>query len=184
MLGWIVKRRLDAFARSFNYDTSYMSEMYDTSPRAFWKFSKVATLSQHREDVPKEAWYAAKIVATVAEDCGPCAQLVVDMAARAGVSGPALRAIVNQDERAMPPDAALGYSFAKAVLARDLAESDRLRAQVETRWGRRAVVSLALAIASSRVFPAVKYALGHGRACSRIRVEGVDIPVAKQAMHA
>lgn len=184
MLGWIVKRRLGAFARSFDYDTSYMSEMYDASPRAFWKFSKVATLSQHRENVPKEAWYAAKIVATLAEDCGPCAQLVVDMAARAGVSAPALRAIVNQDERAMPPEAALGYSFAKAVLARDLAESDRLRAQVEARWGRRAVVTLALAIASSRVFPAVKYALGHGRACSMVRVEGVDVPVARQAMHA
>jgi hypothetical protein len=184
MLGWIVKRRLSAFARSFNYDTTYMNQMYDASPRAFWKFSKVATLSQHREDVPKEAWYAAKIVATLAEDCGPCAQLVVDMAARAGVSATALRAIVNQDERAMPPDAALGYTFARAVLARDLAESDRLRAEVEQRWGPRAVVSLALAIASSRMFPAVKYALGHGRACPKIRVEGVDVPVAGQAMHA
>jgi hypothetical protein len=184
MLGWIVKRRLNTFTRSFNYDTSYMSEMYDASPRAFWKFSKVATLSQHREDVPKEAWYAAKIVATLAEDCGPCAQLVIDMAARAGVSGPAHRAIVNQDERAMPPDAAQGYTFARAVLARDLAGSDRLRAQAETRWGHRALVSLALAIASSRVFPAVKYALGHGRACSKIRIEGVDVPLARQAMHA
>jgi len=184
MLGWIVKRRLGAFARSFNYDTSYLSELYDASPRAFWKFSKVATLSQHREDVPKEAWYAARIVATLAEDCGPCAQLVVDMAAHAGVSAPALRAIVNQDERAMPPDAAVGYSFAKAVLARDLAESDRLRGQVETRWGPRAVVTLALAIASSRVFPTVKYALGHGRACSKIRIEGVDVPLVRQAMHA
>jgi hypothetical protein len=84
----------------------------------------------------------------------------------------------------MPPDAALGYSFARAVLARDLAESDRLRAQLETRWGPRAVVSLALAIASSRVFPAVKYALGHGRACSKIRVEGVDVPVVGRAIHA
>jgi hypothetical protein len=84
----------------------------------------------------------------------------------------------------MSPDAALGFAFAKAVLHRDLAESDRLRGEVESRWGKRAVVSLALVIAATRVFPAVKYGLGHGRACSRVRVAGTDVSVVKEATHA
>lgn len=184
MLGWLVKRRLAAFERAFDYDASYMQEMYDVSPRAFWKFSRITTLAQLREDLPKEAWYAAKIVAALAEDCGPCTQLTVTMAERAGVSTETLRAILGEDQRAMSQDAALGFTFAKAVRNRDLAESDRLRGEVVARWGRRALVSLALAIASTRVFPAVKYALGHARTCSRVRVAGADIPVVREATHA
>ncbi|HYL68937.1 MAG TPA: hypothetical protein VEX69_07220 [Candidatus Limnocylindria bacterium] len=184
MLGWIVKRRLAAFERAFGYDASYMQEMYDVSPRAFWKYSRVATLSQHHEDVPKEAWHAAKIVVALAEDCGPCTQLAVTMAERAGVSSETLRAILAEDSRVMSSDAALGFTFAKAVLHRDLAESDRLRGEIVARWGRRALVSLALAIAATRIFPAVKYALGHARACSRIRVAGTDVSVVREASHA
>jgi len=184
MFGWIVKRRLDSFSRSFNYDTSYLRALYDLNPRSFWKFSRVATLAHDRGDVPREAWYAATIAATIAEDCGPCTQLIVTMAERAAVSPSDLRACVADDPPAMTADAALGYTFAKAVLARDMAESDRLRAEIELRWGKKAVVSLALGIAASRTFPTVKYAMGYARACSRIRVAGTDLPVAKQAMHA
>jgi hypothetical protein len=170
MLGWLVKKKLAAFEKDFGYDASYMREMYEVSPKAFWKYSKITGMSSLREDVSKEAWYAAKIVTTLAEDCGPCAQLVVTMAERDGVSADALRAILAGDSAAMPSDAALGFSFAKAVLRRDIEESDRLRADVVARWGKKAVVSLALAIASARVFPAVKYALGHGHSCSRIQI--------------
>jgi hypothetical protein len=78
----------------------------------------------------------------------------------------------------------LGFSFANAVLNRDLAESNRKLAEVEARSGKRAVVLLALVSAATRMFPAVKYALGHGRACSRVRVAGAEVPVAREAMHA
>ena len=38
------------------------------------------------------------------------------------------------------------------------------------RWGRRALVSLAFAITAARIYPTVKYALGHGKACMRVVV--------------
>lgn len=178
MLGWLIRRRLNAFARDFNYNVSYMQEMYDVSPRAFFRFSKILGISSHREDVPKEAWFAAKLVATLSEDCGPCTQLVVTMAEREGVSAEAIRSVLAGNEGEMPPDASLGFRFGRAVLQRDIAESDRLRGEIVSRWGKRAVVSLALTIASSRVYPAVKYALGHGHACTRVSVAGSEI-----AMH-
>jgi AhpD family alkylhydroperoxidase len=175
MLGWLVKKKIGAFEKDFGYDAGYLREMYEVSPRAFWKFSKITEMSEVREGVSKEAWYAAKIVATLTEDCGPCAQLVVQMAERAGVSTVALRAILAGDAAKMPTDAALGFNFAKAVLRRDIEESDRLRAEIVSRWGRKAVVSLALAIATSRVYPAVKYAMGHGHSCTRILVAAENI---------
>lgn len=184
MLGWLVKKRIAAFEKEFDYDMEYARDMYAASPRAFWKFSKILGLSEHREDVPVEAWYAAKIAATLAEDCGPCTQLVVTMAERAGMKPETLRAIVTGNEAAMPEDAALGWKFARSVLARDIAESDRLREKVVDRWGPRALVSLALTIASSRVYPAVKYGLGHGRACVRVRVGGAETAVRGEGLAA
>ena len=106
------------------------------------------------------------------------------MAERAGVKPEALRAIVTGNEAAMPEDAALGWRFAKSVLARDIAESDRLREKIIDRWGRRALVSLALTIATSRVYPALKYGLGHGHACVRLQIGGAQLPVRPEAQAA
>jgi alkylhydroperoxidase family enzyme len=177
MLRWFVRRRLAAFERDFDYDMSYMRDIYDASLRAFFRFSKILGISSYREDAPKEAWYAAKLAATLTEDCGPCTQLVVKMAERDGMSSAAIRAILAGDESAMPPDAALGFHFARAVLRRDIAESDRLRREVVTRWGKKALVSLALTIASSRVYPGVKYALGYGHACTKVSLAGTEVAV-------
>lgn len=182
MLGWLVKKRLDAYERNFDYDTSYLRDIYSASPRAFWRFSKFLGLSTYREGVPYDAWFAAKLVGTLAEDCGPCTQLVVTMAERAGVKGATLRAILAGDEAAMSADAALGYRFSRAVLSRDVALGDRLREEIISRWGQKAVISLAFSLASSRVFPAVKYALGHGKACVRVRVAGADAPLRREEL--
>lgn len=177
MLGWFVKRRLSAYERDFNYDAGYMREMFDISPRAFFRFSKIVGISSYRENAPKAAWYAAKLVATLTEDCGPCTQLVITMAERDGVDPACLRAVVSGDEPGMPNDAALAYKFARAVLSRDIAKSDQLRSEIVSLWGKKAVVSLALAIAASRVYPCLKYALGHGHACTQVRVGGSDMPI-------
>jgi hypothetical protein len=181
MLGWLVRWRLAKVEREFDYDLSYARDIYDASPRAFFRFSRIFGLAQHREDVPREAWFAAKIAATLAEDCGPCTQLVVTMAEREGVSTATLRAVLAGDETGMSPDASLGFRFARAVLERDIGEGDQLRSEVVSLWGRKGLVSLALAVAASRVFPTVKYALGHGHACARVRVAGADTQVRRQA---
>jgi hypothetical protein len=181
MLGWLVRRQTAKFEREFDYDMAYARDIYDASPRAFFKFSRISAIAAHRERVPAEAWYAAKITAALAEDCGPCTQLVVTMAEREGVSPATLRSILAADESQMPPDAALGFRFARCVLKRDIAQSEHLRTEVVARWGQKGLVSLALAIAASRVFPTVKYALGHGRACERVRVTGTETEINRQA---
>lgn len=99
------------------------------------------------------------------------------MAERSGVSPGAIRAVLAADEKAMSPDVALGFRFARGVLARDINESDHHRAEILKRWGPRGLVSLAFTISASRVFPTVKYALGHGRACTQVRVAGADAPL-------
>jgi hypothetical protein len=119
MIRWFLNRQMKAYEREFNYDMGYARDILDTGLGAFWTFSRILSISSYRKEAPLDAWYAAKIAATIAADCGPCTQLVVDMAALDGVSTTNLRAILANDEQGMTPDAALGASRAGVPSAPD-----------------------------------------------------------------
>jgi hypothetical protein len=81
--------------------------MLEISAKGFMRFARVMEISQYNEDAPMDAWYAAKLAATVAEDCGPCTQLVVRMAEQGGVNASLLKGIIAGDEQLMSADAVL-----------------------------------------------------------------------------
>jgi alkylhydroperoxidase family enzyme len=176
MLRWLIGRRIAAFEREYDYDMGYARDILAAGVTAFRRFAPALKMTDHNDGVPRDAFAAAKLAATLAEDCGPCVQLVSDLAAQEGVSPAVLRAVLTGDLAAMGDEAALAYRFAQAVLARDI-EAETHRAEIERRWGKRAVVSLALAIAGSRIYPTLKYALGHGQACARVRVGDMETEV-------
>jgi len=128
-----------------------------------------------RTAVPAEALAAVGIAGTLAEDCGPCTQIGVDMAAAGGVDPKILRAILSGDEAAMGETAALAWRFARASLARDLETVDPLRDEIVRRWGDKALVAISLTLMTSRMYPTLKYALGYGKACSKVVVAGTAI---------
>jgi hypothetical protein len=140
-------------------------------------------MGEYRRDVPLEAWFAAKLIGTLAEDCGPCTRLVVRIAERQGVQTSVLRNLIAGKADDLPEDARTGYCFAQATLAHD-PDAGRLREKVIKQWGRRALVSLALAVTTARVYPTLKYSLGHALACSRIRVGDTDVPVRRTTKEA
>jgi alkylhydroperoxidase family enzyme len=119
----------------------------------------------------------------MAEDCGPCTQLGIDMAQRQGVDPEILRAVVARDFPAMPDDVALAVRFAEASL-RHAPEADDLREEALRRFGKRGLVSLAFAMTAGRLYPTVKYALGHGRACMRLTIGDETRPVLRELTRA
>lgn len=169
MLKWFLHRKLRAFERAHRYDASYMHELLDTDPLAFVKFARATKLSTYRKDISYQVYSGAALTSSIAADCGPCTQLGVGFALAAGVPAPTIAAIIEGDLTAMPTEVALAVRFARAVLARDPAV-DALREEVVQRWGQRAVLSLAYAVMAAQLYPALKYALGHGRACTRVVV--------------
>ena len=174
MIKWALRRAIGKFEKQWNYDAAYMRDLIDASPRAAWLFSRAAALGQYRRDIPIQAWCAAGLTAIRHEDCGPCTQLGVTMAERSGVSPAVLRALLADDVAAMPADVALVWKFTRATLAHD-PSADEYREAILKRWGRRALVSLAFAITAAKIYPTVKYALGHGKACMRVVVGGTPV---------
>lgn len=44
------------------------------------------------------------------------------------------------------------------------------------RWGPGGLVDIGMTLTTARMYPTLKYALGHGRACSRVMVAGQPAP--------
>jgi hypothetical protein len=56
-------------------------------------------------------------------------------------------------------------------------EADDLREEVVRQFGKRGLIALAFAMLSARMYPTLKYALGYGRACTRLVIGGETLPV-------
>ena len=175
MLKRFIATRIATFERRYGYDMSYARMILNTRLRAFLRFAELTKISAYHDGIALDAWYAAKLAATLHEDCGPCTQLVIRMAQEAGVAPDVLRAILAREFAALGPDVALALRYAEAVLCHAPA-LESLRAEVQRRWGERGLVSLAFGIASSRMFPTLKVALGFAHSCSVLEVNGEQAP--------
>jgi hypothetical protein len=180
MLSWIARRSLRTMSERYAYDTSYLEMMLKQSPSAFIKFAAVMMAARHRQVVPVEASFAAKLLGALAEDCGPCTQLVVDMALEAGMPKEQIEAVLRRNPRPMTEETMLAFRFADAIAHRS-ADDDEPRDAVRARWGEKGVIDLTLALQMGRMFPMVKAGLGYAKECRRVSVGGHEVDVIKQA---
>ena len=108
-------------------------------------------------------------MATRHEDCGTCVQIAVNQARKAGLPAELLRAVLDGKLDALPEELRDAYRFAEAVLAAN-GEEDAWRERIRLRYGDEGLIEMALAIASCRVFPITKRALGYAVSCSKVAV--------------
>lgn len=180
MLRYFAQRALDVFSTRYEYDVSYMRAMLETSPKAFARLFDITKAATHREAAPLEAYYAAKLVGAMVEDCGPCTQLVVNMARQARVAPAQIEAVLQRNSAVMTPDAALGFRFAEAIAYR-LRGEDEARDAVRAQWGDKGLIDLTFALQIGRVFPMLKAGLGYAQTCQRVRVGQKPVDVIKRA---
>ncbi len=178
MFGWLYHRMIARMERRYGYDATYLHEVIDAAPEAARRFGRMQTAGKWRGDLPLEAFHAAALGGALHEDCGPCVQIVTDMALEAGVDA-ALIADLLRGEAAGTP-ARLALDYARALLAGDH-NLDALRGEAVDRWGQTGLIALTLTAMTARNFPVLKRAMGHARECRRISVAGDQVPVLAKA---
>jgi hypothetical protein len=94
------------------------------------------------------------------------------MALEAGARPQVVRAVLTGDPAAMGEDAGLVWRFCQASLARDMLAADPLRDEIVRRWGDAGLTAIGLSLTVGRMYPTLKYALGYGKACSKVTVAG------------
>jgi alkylhydroperoxidase family enzyme len=142
--------------------------MLEHAPGAMLAFSTVQAWTDRHRALPAEAYYVAKIAAYREEDCGTCLQIAVNLARHAGVDRDLVRIAAQGRDELLSPELRELYRFAQQQANRQ--DDDEIREHLRTRYGDEALVELALAIASSRMFPALKRTLGYAKSCSLVHV--------------
>lgn len=163
MLKKFLHRAIRRFERQNDYDAAYMHAMADSSPALGWRFLGFSRLSQYGKKAPPRMRALAVLAAMRSEDCGPCLQLSVDFALQAGLDSGTARTAVQNPENLSGEDR-LVFDYATAV-SENREDADALRRRVEERFGPDALIELAMAVATARVYPTVKRGMGYAKSC-------------------
>lgn len=172
MLQRLLMKKLDSVERELGGGSGsldYMRQILRASRRAFFAFAKFVPLSRYRHVLPPEPAHVARLVATRDEDCGPCVQIAVNLARKDGLSPDVIAAVLERRPEDLPGPLADVYRFTEAVVeatGQDESYRDRLRA----RYGDEGLVELAFAMATCRVFPITKRALGYATSCAQVEI--------------
>ncbi len=170
MIRTLFNRMLLSMGNRYDYDVGYMQDILKSDLRGFLKYMGFQSMSSHKGNLPPGVLLAARLRAIIRDDCGPCTQLMVNMALEEGVKPEVICALAEKDFDRLPDDLALVARFTELVLDHNL-EADTLRKEILGLWGAEGLIAIAYGISSSRVYPALKYAMGYGKACVRIDVD-------------
>lgn len=153
---------LAAFDRMNPGESAYLHEIAGAPGSAFDKLMHLMPASLHRHAAPADLFHAARIGATLVEDCGPCALTAAQGALADGVA----RDLVNL-LLASTPDAetAAAFAFGQSI-ARQSSDAFDLGDRIEASHGRTVRLELAMTAAIVRSFPAMKRGLGLTKSCS------------------
>lgn len=161
--------QINDFEAHYQYDTTFMRELLESSLQGFETFNNFLPMAHYREKLPLQDFWIAKIAAMQVEDCGECLQLNVKMAQEAGVSRQIVKACL---ENGVGLNEALIdlYEFSRLVAKAQVLDA-RLEQRIAQRYSHEELLELGIAIASAKVFPTIKRAIGYTKSCSLIQVE-------------
>jgi hypothetical protein len=147
----------------------YQRDMAVAAPGSALRLQEIGRLIRENQSVPESVAMMAALGAVMAEDCGDCVQIYVNLALKAGVDKVIVKAALENHLSEMPTDLKLGFCFGRVVSENDPMLLEK-GAALEARFGRKALVDLSLVIAMARFYPTVKRALGHSRTCAEAKV--------------
>jgi hypothetical protein len=147
----------------------YQRDMAAAAPGSALKLQEIGRLVRENQSVPEPVAMMAALGAVMAEDCGDCVQIYVNLALKAGVDKTMVKAALENHLTELPTDLKLGFCFGRVVSENDPMLLEK-GAALEAKFGRKALVDLSLVIAMARFYPTVKRALGHSRTCAEAKV--------------
>lgn len=151
------------------HESEYMQEIADAPGYAFEKMMHFAPAALHRYEAPSALFHAARLGATLAEDCGPCAITAANGAIADGVTRSKINLMLKGKE-GLSEDEARAFEFGQAI-ATQSPNAFELGDKIETSYGRGVRFELAMTAAIVRSYPAMKRGLGLTKSCSLFDLE-------------
>lgn len=162
---------LSDFKNKYGYDVGYLEHMAEISPGAFYRYLLCTPLSSYRTEAPLEPFMVAKMVATKHFDCGPCLNLIINIAREAKLDDKTIHAALTHNSSPLSADADLAMRYANAVIEQDAPVLQELEGEIVQRWGERALNDLAIGIAFAAFYPILRRGLGQAHSCEPVMQE-------------
>jgi len=163
----LILKQIDKQERVLGASLDWLRALVSASLPAFFKFMLLAPFGNHRQRVPRNAWYVARLAATLHEDCGSSAQSVVNLARKDGISRVLVNSVMHGQPERLSDELADVYHFTQSVVRQT--DDGTLRETLRSRYGEEGLVELALAIATARIIPTTKRALGYSQSSALLR---------------
>ena len=143
----------------------YMREIARVAPDLLGQLEQITGAASYPRHVPPDIRHLAALGATLAQDCGACVQIAVNLALAEGVDPAVLRSALGQNDEPLTDEKADELAFGRAVSGLTFV-TDPLRRRLRERFGDAGVVSLSWAIAVAQFYPVLKRAMGFAQTCS------------------
>jgi AhpD family alkylhydroperoxidase len=180
MIRWLLTKMLEwGKTQIGDVNMDYAYHLRDVAPGRLWRFSFIKVVEGGRKFTPADAYHAAGMAAAMAEDCGPCVQIHVNLALKDGVDSDVLRALATRRLDQVAAHVALAFKYGDAASRGVMA--DEMRDEIRAKWGEQGLIELAFTIATARFYPGLKRALGYAHTCERVVVEDRVTITAKAA---
>jgi hypothetical protein len=163
IIEWAIKKN----EKFLGVSLDYLRFIAKTSLPLFWKFGKILSFSNCRKAAPANDFHLATILATKHEDCGTCLQIAINLAKKDGASLEVIKAAAEMKPDSLSRNLQKTYAFALACLTPE-GPSTKMREEILTHLGPKALVEISMGIAAARVFPTVKRSLGFAVSCSKV----------------
>lgn len=161
---------LEGFQNHYNYDTTYMKKMLETNFDAYANFEAFLPMASFKKETPDDIMFVVKLTSMKNEDCGGCLQLYVDMAIEAGVNKEIINEIIFNQGKNLSTILKEVYDFTLAVSNKETIES-KTYDKMNKKYSKAIMTEIALAIASTKVFPTIKKVLNDFHSCSMIQIK-------------
>ena len=169
MLRFLRQRLITRFEAVLGVGLPYLRHIERHRPGLMLPIGLSMPAMSYGSHMPFGLLHLVRLGATIAQDCGECLQIAVNMAARDGLAAETIRTALRGDADGFE---ATAFAFGRQLgLGLDAPEE---RDAIRKQWGEQGLIEAANAAASALFFPALKRGLGFAEACN---LQSLHIPV-------
>lgn len=165
MIRFFIGRQIDAFEKKMGASMDHLRHIMRVSLPDLFRLRKFSQLANRRTALPPAPFHVARLVAVMAEDCGDCVQVEVNLSKEDGLASDLIKAVVEMRPSDLPEELGDVYLFTECII-HNSGDVEPLRAKMRQRYGERGLVELAMAIAMARSFPTLKRGMGYATSCN------------------
>jgi predicted nucleotidyltransferase len=165
MLRTIFNYLLTSGERQLGESVDWARYMLKTSIGATLKYFMFIPFSTHGRKASSNEITVARLISVKKESCGSCVQIEINLAKQFGVKREVIQSTLRGEYSMLGPNLELVAKFSESILTQDGNEMELKRKLVEI-FGEKIHVEICLALATAKVYPIAKRAMGFATACN------------------